>query len=245
MTNPRAQPQTSLVHISAIIKNYASILAADTKILSFGHVPGRPGAEYSGKQADMTGIIIGLVSSTRSGTIGTPDGSRVVFSAEEVLGDFESLAVGQRVNFDFDRRYAPARAARVMHEPTGQTANRKPGGALDLRYAGFEQSLNVRTYRFRCASDGPPTREFVVSVDMALLLEHHVNVQEAPALCMRRLAADLANTPGANSHCLDRDDLLAYVASRSDGDRKGRSKAGRKGSHRPAEALTAGRQPEP
>ena len=117
-----------------------------------------------------------------------------------------------------------------MREPTDA---KKPTTGPDLRYSGFDQSLNIRAYRFRTAEDGRSRKDFVVSVDMRLLLEHHVNVQEVPALCLRRLAADLRVAPETDSHCLEREDLVAYTASRPDGTQRGRPRPRgfRRGSH--------------
>lgn len=164
----------------------------------------------------MTGRIVGLIGSTRTGTIRSEDGGLLGFSADGVLGDFEKLAVGDLVSFDPDRSWPPRTAVRVFHEPSGsrRPAN-EPDAPLDLRYAGFTQAENVRSYRFESVARGGSAQHFVVAVDLALMLKHHIGVQEAPTLCLRKLAADLKTLPDAGQHELGDEDLCAYASARA------------------------------
>jgi hypothetical protein len=190
----------------------------------------------------VTGIIVGLAASTRTGTIRSEDGSRLPFSAAGVLGDFETLAVGLLVNFDLDRARPHHTAVRVFHEPSGASEpGRKPEVSTDLRYAGFSQADNIRSYRFDAVVHGRPVQQFAVTVDLALMLKHHVAVQEAPALCLRKLAADLKACPDSGRHELADVDLLAYASSRAAALERKRAKhwfAGRRGA--PPHAAHAG-----
>ena len=173
----------------------------------------------------MTGTIVGLAGSTRTGTIRSQDGSRLAFSAAGVLGDFDTLAVGHLVSFDLDRARPQHTAVRVFREPFGASGpGKKPDALPDLRYTGFNQAENIRRYRFDALACGHPVQQFVVAVDLALMLKHHIGVQEAPALCLRKLAADLKAFPDSGRHELDDDDLLAYASSRAAAVERKRSK---------------------
>ena len=164
----------------------------------------------------MTGTIVALVTSARTGTIRAEDGSRHSFSAAAVLGDFLALAVGQRVGFDVDRAQPHRAAVSVFREPIRATgAAARADSVPDLRYAGFSHQANVRSYRFEAVSLGQSNHRYVVTVDLALLKKHRISVQEAPALCLRKLAADLKDSRGAEGHQLGDADLLAIASSRA------------------------------
>lgn len=116
---------------------------------------------------------------------------------------------------------------------------KKPAAAHDLRYAGFTQAENVRSYRFDSVTRGHPSQRFVVTVDLALMLKHRIGVQEAPVLCMHKLAADLLAIPVAGRHELADDDLRAYASSRAAAGVRRRPKhafAGRRGTPPPGPA---------
>lgn len=164
----------------------------------------------------MTGTIVRLTEGTRTGTIRSEDGGLLVFSAAGVLGDYDTLAVGHLVRFDPDRSLSPHTAVCVFHEPLGASGPvKKPDAAPDLRYAGFTQAGNIRNYCFDSVARGGPAQHFVVAVDLALMLKHHIGVQEGPALCLRKLATDLKTLPDAGRHELVDEDLRAYASARA------------------------------
>ena len=85
---------------------------------------------------------------------------------------------------------------------------------MELRYAGFDQLLNKRSYKFEAALPDRTTAHYVVSVEINLFLKHHVSIQDGPSLCATKLTADLeANLDGV--HELTNQDLLAYAAGRA------------------------------
>jgi hypothetical protein len=85
---------------------------------------------------------------------------------------------------------------------------------MELRYMGFDQTQDKRFYKFDHNAKGQPATRLLVSVDMALFLKHHVGIQEGPALCAQKLAADLeAHREGG--HALTNEDLLAYATDRA------------------------------
>jgi len=83
---------------------------------------------------------------------------------------------------------------------------------MQFRYKGFEQDQNIRSYRFDGVAPGEINRQFVVAVDVALLLKHRIGVQEGPSLCLRKLSEN--GLPVAEQ-ALTNDDLLAFVSARS------------------------------
>jgi hypothetical protein len=85
---------------------------------------------------------------------------------------------------------------------------------MELRYLGFEQQQNARSYQFDVLEKGQPTRRFTVIADLSLFLTHRVGIQEGPALSASKLAADLErNFDGV--HELTAEDLRAHANARS------------------------------
>lgn len=165
----------------------------------------------------MTGTIHELNAQRRFGSIRANDGSLFTFYDSSVLAErFDVLRIGQLVSFEAGRGTQTHSAFRVQSSgipvvspPPSQTAI-----APQLLYAGFDQPGSLRLYRFSAVARGEPTRHFIVSVDLGLFLKHRVALQEAPALCLRKLSrADLKATPGR--HELTEGDLTAYVSDRA------------------------------
>jgi hypothetical protein len=85
---------------------------------------------------------------------------------------------------------------------------------MELRYMGFDQSRNLRVYKFGSSAPNTPASRFVVSVDLSLFLKHHIHIQEGPTLCAQKLTADL-EAQHEGDHELTNEDLVAYVADRA------------------------------
>lgn len=85
---------------------------------------------------------------------------------------------------------------------------------MELRYLGFDQKLNTRTYKFKGVERGEPNLYFRVTADLRLFLSHHVGIQEGPALSASKLASDL-QTPASADHELTNEDLHAHVSARA------------------------------
>jgi len=85
---------------------------------------------------------------------------------------------------------------------------------VELRYLGFDQKLNTRTYRFKGLAGADPALYFLVNADLRLFLLHRIGIQEGPTLCAKKLASDLEN-PVARDHELTNEDLRAYVDARA------------------------------
>lgn len=87
-----------------------------------------------------------------------------------------------------------------------------------LRYAGFEQVGNVRSYLFNHVVIGEKSTEVMVAVEISLFTKHHLRIQDGPALCLHVLSLDiekeeLAHAAGANHELTDQD-IVAYLATR-------------------------------
>jgi len=85
---------------------------------------------------------------------------------------------------------------------------------MELRYRGFEQKQNTRSYRFDRIENGEPTIQFTITADLALFLKHRIGIQEGPGLCAHKLAADLDHPQGGD-HELTDEDLQAYATDRA------------------------------
>jgi hypothetical protein len=96
--------------------------------------------------------------------------------------------------------------------------------SMQLLYKGFDQRSSIRSYRFDGVVPGDrPSRvvknlEFLLKVDMTVLAEHHIRVQEAPALCLSILQSGLA-APGADaipfqSYTITRAEISAFASAR-------------------------------
>lgn len=84
---------------------------------------------------------------------------------------------------------------------------------MDIRYMGFEQQKNARSYRFDVVVKGQPNRRCVVTADLALFLQNRVALQEGPTLSASKLSADLeSNQEG--EHELTDHDLRLHTAER-------------------------------
>lgn len=85
---------------------------------------------------------------------------------------------------------------------------------MEVRYLGFEQRQNARSYQFDVVEKGVLSRRFIVTADLSLFHTHGVVIQEGPSLCASKLLADLErNFTGA--HELTGEDLRSYVNARS------------------------------
>ena len=163
----------------------------------------------------MTGTIVHLTPGGRTGIIREEDGARVPFADTEVLGDFYTLTVGQRVSFDVETTARESRAVRILTIPFRAESVKKAPSPLDLRYMGFQQNGNIRSFHFDAVASGQTARRYVVTVDLDLLLQHRVGMQDAPALCLRKLLGRLADSPDADQADLTDTDLAEFTRARA------------------------------
>jgi hypothetical protein len=85
---------------------------------------------------------------------------------------------------------------------------------MEVRYLGFDQRQNARSYRFDVVEKGQPARHFVVTTDVSLFHALGVVIQEGPTLSASKLLSDLERDV-AGTHELTDQDLRAYVNARS------------------------------
>ena len=85
---------------------------------------------------------------------------------------------------------------------------------MQLRYMGFDQTKNIREYKFDGVAAGETAKHFAVNADLALFAEYRVGFQEGPALCLKRLSADLEALQQL-PHELTSGDLNAHVLARA------------------------------
>lgn len=86
---------------------------------------------------------------------------------------------------------------------------------MELRYMGFDQTRNTRTYKFDRVVKGELASRVLVTADMALFLQYRVAIQEGPALCARKITSDLESS-AEEGHELTSADLIAYASARAD-----------------------------
>ena len=85
---------------------------------------------------------------------------------------------------------------------------------MEVRYLGFEQQQNERSYRFDVVEKGEQSRHFIVTADLSLFHTHGVMIQEGPSLCAARLLADLESSSAAACE-LTAADFRAFLDARS------------------------------
>ena len=176
----------------------------------------------------MNGKITAFSRKGSSGAIQADEGGRFPFDVASVLAyDVAGLSTGQVVNFDADGG-SPPRAINVSVMPPASIhySDDRYREMRRLRYVGFDQQQNIRTYHFERFSPGETAERFFVGTDLALLGRHKVKLQDGPALCLHLLAHALgAELAAPQSPYLVTDgDMLAFIASEGELAGKPRSK---------------------
>lgn len=167
----------------------------------------------------MTGTIKHLNSATASGAIEAADGLVLGFQLSAVLAyDIPGLAIGQAVNFELDSDRRPnAVNIHVEHALRPSPDRDKRVGLTSLRYLGFQQTGEIRSYRFERFVPGEMRATYIVNSDMGLFTRHRVHLQEGPGLCLHLLAEteDLAGGTAEMpaQYALTDREMLAYLAT--------------------------------
>src|SRR5579862_6250206 len=161
----------------------------------------------------MTGRIENLTTASQPGRIQAENGQSVSFSTLAVWEyDLPALGIGRAVNFEL-KDGEPDVATNVRVVPEGHATPQVPERrvALQLRYAGFDQAKDVRSYLFQVL---PPTEDqklIVVNAEMSLFVKHRIRIQDGPSLCLHALTG--APEP-LQIHALCEQDILDYIAAR-------------------------------
>lgn len=165
----------------------------------------------------MTGRITILNRVRESGFIKSESGHSYFFEASGVMQyDPAMLVVGQSVTFDLgsgDR----LRAVNVCcHRRTSAApADDSKKEPLRLRYMGFEQSGNLREYRFERMVRGRETESFAMTTDLKLFSKHNVSIQDGPGLCLQLLTVGLeGGGQWAPLRTVTDEEVLAFATAR-------------------------------
>jgi hypothetical protein len=164
-----------------------------------------------------------------SGAIQSDQGGRFHFDVAAVLAyDVAGLSAGQVVSFEPDGA-SPPKAINVSVLPPASIhySDDRYKEMRRLRYVGFDQLKNIRTYRFERFSPGEPTERFLVNTDMALFGLHKVKLQDGPALCLHLLAHALGPEPPGPQipYAVTEQHMLAFLASEGEPSGKLRSRS--------------------
>jgi hypothetical protein len=137
------------------------------------------------------------------------------------LGRIDGLTKGRLVTFELEKG-SPETATGVCPKEVGE-----PSPHLfqrEIRYAGFEQTDNIRSYRFQAWQTGEENQDAVVTVDVTLFRKHGITLQEGPALCLRLVQAELRQqSPSESSvwkRALTDKEMLAHLAVRATSSKK-------------------------
>ena len=177
----------------------------------------------------MNGKITAFSRKGSSGAIQADEGERFHFDVAAVLAyDVAGLSAGQVVNFEADGG-SPPKAINVSVLPPASIhySDDRYREMRRLRYVGFDQQQNIRTYRFERFSPGEPAEFFFVDTDLAMLGRHRVKLQEGPALCLHMLAHELGVEPAGpqSPYSMTDQHMLAFLASEGESAGKLRSKS--------------------
>ncbi len=165
----------------------------------------------------MNGRIEELATPEKPGRIATNSGpAHFRFSYRHTVGTPEGLAIGQLVSFEPERS-APEFAVGVRPNESVESPAGDRSAPREIRYQGFEQTRNIRTYKFQAWRSGEENVEAIVTVDLALFRRHGVGIQEGPGICLRLLKAEFRESGVINAKVLTRTlsdlEMLEHLAN--------------------------------
>jgi len=165
----------------------------------------------------MTGRIEVLATVDRPGRITTKTGvNRFHYAYHLPPGGTDGLSVGGLVTFEL-KKGDDGVAIGVCAKDEAE-ANHIGESRLEVRYQGFEQTNNVRSFKFQAWRTGEENQEAVVTVDLALLRKYGITIQEGPALCLRLVEAEIQQPnpyePEVWKRGLTDKEMMAHLACR-------------------------------
>lgn len=96
---------------------------------------------------------------------------------------------------------------------------------MQLVYMGFTQEASLRCFHFQRImtqsrlSNLPKTVQFTLKADMTLFMQHHIPVQEGPAICLQILTDSLAGSEEdqiiSASYAITKEHLSTFVSART------------------------------
>ena len=167
----------------------------------------------------MTGRIEALATPDKPGRITTNSGpSRFHFTYREPTGKTDGLAMGRLVTFELEKG-SPEIAVSVRPKESEEPSPGDEKAPREIRYQGFEQTRNIRSYKFQAWRSGEENQEAIVTVDMVLFRKHGIGIQEGPGLCLRIVEAEFQE-PGRLEttiwkRALTDKEMLAHLAFQS------------------------------
>ncbi len=96
---------------------------------------------------------------------------------------------------------------------------------MQLVYMGFTQEASLRCFHFQRIltqsrlTNLPKVVQFTMKADMGLFMQHHIPVQEGPAICLQILTDALIgsdeNEIASASYAVTREHLSTFVSART------------------------------
>jgi len=96
---------------------------------------------------------------------------------------------------------------------------------MQLVYMGFTQEASLRCFHFQRVltqsrlTNLPRIVQFTLKADMALFMQHHIPVQEGPAICLQILTDTLVgsdeNEIASTSYAVTPEHLSTFVSART------------------------------
>lgn len=107
-------------------------------------------------------------------------------------------------------------------------------------YMGFtHETTGVRLYNFQGVVSPGIHKGFLVTADVALLTKHHIQIQDAPMMCMRLLESSAETEPQLDLLVLTEADMLTHALA-SAAERETAAKRRARRTFRPANAVAPG-----
>jgi hypothetical protein len=96
---------------------------------------------------------------------------------------------------------------------------------MQLVYMGFTQEASLRCFHFQRIlaqsrlTNLPKIVQFTLKADMSLFMQHHIPVQEGPAICLQILTDSLAGSEDSDvasaSYAITKEHLSTFVSART------------------------------
>jgi hypothetical protein len=96
---------------------------------------------------------------------------------------------------------------------------------MQLVYMGFTQEASLRCFHFQRVltqsrlTNIPRIVQFTLKADMSLFMQHHIPVQEGPAICLQILTDTLVgsdeNEIASTSYAVTKEHLSTFVSART------------------------------
>ncbi len=165
----------------------------------------------------MTGRIEVLATAHKPGRITTNSGPNRFHYRYHLPPGKTRLRLGRLVTFELEKGNVDT-AVRVCPIEQEESFRASLGGPPEVRYEGFKQKNDVRSFTFRAWRTGEENQELTVTADLALFRKHGVTIQEGPALCLRFVEAELQqpnfSQSGGWKRALTDQEFLAHMPHR-------------------------------